>query len=172
MPAAGASSTSGNGAANIEKKLDVVTDRVNDMNVSTTKQLERQSAVLEELSRTLRDIAERLRALENETKANIATMGTRLDAAFRRIDETRQDLEVAKSARQRDIDDLHARACATDDRIPEKLRERLEAIEKVTPGLLQTNRILAIVAGLLLTSVFGLLWALLTGQIAIQQIIK
>ena len=152
----------------MESKLDFVAEKLNELNVSSTRQLERQSAVLEELSRTFREVADRLRLLESETKATVATLTAKVDAAFRRIDDVRTDLELAKSARQKDVDELYAKACAADDRTPEKLRERLEAIEKILPSLTVTNRILAVVAGLLLTSVFGLLWALLTGQVVLM----
>ncbi len=169
-PAARVSDSAGNierRVPQLEGKLDAIGEKVNELAIASTRQLERQSAVLEELSRTFREVADRLRMLETETKTTVATLTAKVDAAFRRIDDVRTDLELAKAARQKDIDDLCARATTTEASVPEKLRDRLEAIEKVLPSLTVTNRILAVVAGLLLTSVFGLLWALLTGQVVL-----
>jgi DNA repair exonuclease SbcCD ATPase subunit len=125
---------------------------------------EMQTAMMQDLTASVKEISERLRKFETENIGLLTALQQQMSNAFTRIDETKQDLVDAKNEHQKDIDKLDAEVKGIKEKIPEDLKDRIQALEKVIPSIALNNKILITIGGLFLASIITLIWALITGQ--------
>lgn len=160
-PAGTTARGNGNGrSAEIDQKMDGLSSRMDETAA-------RVASMDQNVAASLKEITDRLRSLEIGNTAILTALQEQMAAANKRIEETRQSVASAKVDREKALDDLSAQVRCLDDEVPERLRERLETIEKALPSLILSNKIMVFVASALVITLLGFLWAIFTGQAAI-----
>lgn len=128
---------------------------------------ERLDGMQSETSGLLKEISERLRKLELDNTSVLTVLQQQMAAVAQRIEEVRAAV-AAEEGERRQADQANAEEVkCLSDKVPEKLRDRLEAVENVVKPLSITMKILTFIASALVLSLMGLLWAIFTGQAAI-----
>ena len=97
---------------------------------------------------------------------------TRIDELKTDVSELKKELRCTQDAftafKMAEIERLvvmdTSGTAAAKQRILE-IENRMKAIESVLPQLVMLSRVVSIIGGLLLASVFGLLWAIMTHQV-------
>lgn len=140
-----------------------ISTRLDDLSASTAG----QNAAMRDIASSVKEISERLRKIENEFIGVMTALQQQMTAAFQRIDETRSNIAQVKAEHEKDLGCIKEDVKLVKGEIPEKLRERMEKIENVLPGLITANKIMIFMASVITASLVGLVWAVFTGQASI-----